>query len=165
MLIVLSLAIAFTSCRDRANCISCTKIDQVQKQLAQDSVSLARLERRELLDVEKGFHYCDSMLQFLSPDIVADHFEALNITQGYLQQYQEVAPLIKEKMSFSQKQLNSLKNDILSHYISDSLGATYLETEAMIADTIHQQVLYFKDRLGAQKKDIATRKQSINKIK
>ena len=60
--------------------------------------------------------------------------------------------------------LSTLKNDIDTHYISDSLAAVYLADEAAVADTLHNRILYFQDRLSNQDKALKTLRKTISKV-
>ena len=51
-------------------------------------------------------------------------------------------------------QLDNLKADIETHYISDSLAAVYVDSEAQHVTLLDNQVQYFKERLGSCKKDL-----------
>ena len=51
-------------------------------------------------------------------------------------------------------QLDNLKTDIETHYLSDSLAAIYLDSETQHVTLLNNQVQYFKDRFGSCKKDL-----------
>jgi hypothetical protein len=46
-------------------------------------------------------------------------------------------------------QLDNLKSDIETHYLSDSLATVYLDMETQHVTLLNNQVEYFKDRLGS----------------
>ena len=121
------------------------KIDLLKKQVQADALALQNIENEDYARIQKDFHYCDSMLQYLDEKQVDAHFNQLNLTQAYLLQVKEVKSIMEKKMDFVVQQLSNLKSDAESHYLSDSLVLVYLETENKVADTLHAQVEYFKD--------------------
>lgn len=104
------------------------------------------------------------MLQYLPEEAVDDHFEQLNLAQAYLSQFDEMLPVMQHDISYTRQQLINLKNDISTHYLSDSLAAAYLEDESAVADTLHQRILYFQDRLSQQEQSLNRTKKSISKV-
>ena len=121
------------------------KIDQLKKQVTADADALQALTNKEFTKLQKDFHYCDSLLQYLDNKLVEASFEQLNLTQAYILQFKEVKPVMEKKMDYVVEQLSNLKSDAESHYLSDSLVQVYLNTETKVADTLHAQVEYFKD--------------------
>ena len=103
------------------------------------------------------------MLQYLPADQVDTYFEDLNLAQAYLSQFDEMLPVMRRDLAYIQQQLNNLKNDLDTHYISDSLGMVYLNDEIASADTLHNRVLYFQDRLSSQDNTLQSLKTSIRK--
>ena len=138
-------------------------IQQLQDQLTSDSIALQKLQDNYQKRLWADFRWCDSMLQYLPQEAVNDYFESLNLAQAYLNQFDEMLPIMQHDISYTRKQLVSLKNDIDTHYLSDSLATVYLEDETAVADTLHQRVLYFQDRLSQQDQSLNSTKKSIRK--
>ena len=145
------------SCQDRK-----TPLQRLQDQLANDSVTLSKLQDRHV-HMWDDFRWCDSMLQYVPQEQVDDYFEDLNLAQAYLNQFDEILPLMLHTVSYTRRQLTNLQNDIDTHYISDSLAAVYLEDETAVADTLHHRVLYFQDRLTRQDETLGSIRKSIRK--
>lgn len=121
------------------------KIDCLKKQVVADADALQTIANEDFVKLQKDFHYCDSLLQYLDAKVVEASFEHLNLTQAYLLQFKEVKPVMEKKMDYVVEQLGNLKSDAESHYLTDSLVLVYLDTETKVADTLHAQVAYFKD--------------------
>ena len=138
-------------------------MQQLQNQLKKDGVSLNELQGKYQDRLQADFHWCDSMLQYVPADQVDAYFEDLNLAQAYLSQFNEMLPIMRRDLAYIQQQLNSLQSDLDTHYISDSLGMVYLNDEMASADTLHNRVLYFQDRLSSQDKTVQSIKKSIRK--
>lgn len=136
------------------------KIDALKHQVEADAMTLQNIENKDFTLLQDDFKYCDSMLQFLSTEQVDAGFEKLNLTQAYLQQFAEVKPIMVSKMNYVVAQLDNLKTDLVSQYVSDSLAIIYLADESRVADTLHEQVLYFQDRFGKCQRELNTLKKS-----
>ena len=72
-------------------------------------------------------------------------------------------PVMQHDISYTRQQLANLKNDVDTHYLSDSLAAVYLKDETAVADTLHQRILYFEDRLAQQDQTLNNTRKSIRK--
>ena len=138
-------------------------MQQLQEQLKRDGALLDKLQAQYQDRLQADFHWCDSMLQYLPTDQVDAYFEDLNLAQAYLRQFNEMLPVMRHDLAYIQQQLTNLKNDIDTHYISDSLGMVYLNDETASADTLHYRLLYFQDRLSSQDKTLQSLKKSIRK--
>lgn len=136
------------------------KIDTLKHQVMTDVKTLQKIDSEIFTKLQKDFMYCDSLLQYLTTEQVDAHFEQLNLAQAYLLQYREVKPVMDQKMDYLMEQLDHLKADAESHYLSDSLVTVYLTTETRIADTLHAQVTYFQDCLGKCQKELNKLKKS-----
>ncbi len=136
------------------------KIEALQQQVTADVDALQTLESQQYNTLKSDFLACDSMLQYLTEAQVDASFEKLQYAQAYLLQFEIVKPTMAEKMGYLAQQLEHLKADLESQYLSDSLALAYFETENRVADTLHEQILYFKDRFGQCQKDINTLKKS-----
>jgi len=136
------------------------KIDTLKQQVLTDANTLQKIDNEVFTKLQKDFLYCDSVLQYLSSEQVDARFEQLNLTQAYLLQYCEVKPVMEQKMDYLVEQLDHLKADAESHYLSDSLVTVYLATETCVADTLHAQVAYFQDCLGNCQKELNKMKKS-----
>lgn len=148
-------------------CLACQSrkepIGQLQDRLADDSIALQKLQDKYQTRLRDDFFWCDSMLQYIPQDQVGTYFESLNLAQAYLDQFDEMLPVMQHDITYSRQQLRNLKNDIDTHYVSDSLAAAYLEDETAVADTLHNRILYFQDRLAQQDKVLTDTKKSLRK--
>lgn len=145
ILFITFLALQFASCHNQPT-TTIKKIDTLKQQVMTDANALRRLDDNDYAKLQKDFWLCDSLLQFLNPELVNDQFDQLNLVQAYLSQFDEIMPVMHQKMEYAMKQLDNLKSDAESHYLSDSLVLVYLKTETQVADTLHAQVSYFQER-------------------
>ena len=145
--------VSLSQCRQKPQTLA-EKIDLLQHQIVADSTALHHLENIEYKNLKDDFIRCDAGLQRLEADQVETVFESLNLTQAYIGQFEEVCPDMRRKMRYSLLQLDRLKADADSHYITDSLALAYLETERRVADTLHSRVAYFQEKLDACHKDL-----------
>lgn len=136
------------------------QIDQLKQQVVADSTALYKLKTVDYQQLNTDFVYCDSLLQYLSQEEVEAVFGTLNLTQAYLHQFGEVHPVMTQKTRFLLLQLDLLKADTESQYLSDSLAHAYLDDENRVADTLHNQVAYFKDRFDQCQKGLKTFKKN-----
>lgn len=136
------------------------KIDCLKKQVVADADALQAIANEDFVKLQKDFHYCDSLLQYLDAEQVEASFDQLNLTQAYIFQFKEVKPVMEKKMDYVVEQLGNLKSDAESHYLSDSLVLVYLNTETKVADTLHAQVEYFKDSFSKCQASLDKLKQS-----
>lgn len=139
------------------------KIDQLKKQVTTDAKELQKIHNEDFARLQKDFITCDSMLQYLNEQQVATNFEQLKLTQAYILQYEEVKPIMEKKMDYVVQQLDNLKSDAESNYLSDSLVLVYLDTERKVADTLHAQVDYFKNSFSKCQKSLNELKKSYPK--
>lgn len=153
-IIALFLAIAFSACQSNQSAIS--EISKLQKQIATDTKELEILESKDFAELQKNYLFCDSMLQYAPNEQLENYFQTLNLAQAYLLQFNEVRPIMAKKFDYSKSQLESLKKDIKSNYINDSLANVYLLSEKQAADTLHAQIAYFKERFDGQKSELNT---------
>jgi hypothetical protein len=148
-------------------CIACQSrkepIALLQEQLTQDSITLDRLQDNYQDRLQEDFQWCDSMLLYVPKEHVNEYFDILNLAQAYLRQFNEMLPVMRHDHAYIRQQLRNLQNDLSSHYISDSLGMVYLNDEIASADTLHNRVLYFQDRLSTQDQALQSLKKSICK--
>lgn len=154
LIIGVFLAIAFSACQSNQSAIS--EISKLQKQIATDTKELEILESKDFAELQKNYLFCDSMLQYAPSDQLDSYFQTLNLAQAYLLQFDEVRPIMAKKFDYSKSQLESLKKDIKSNYINDSLANVYLLSEKQAADTLHAQIAYFKERFNGQKSELNT---------
>ena len=138
-------------------------IQQLQDQLTSDSINLQKLQDDYQLRLWADFHWCDSMLQFLPEERIDNYFETLNLAQAYLTQFDMMLPIMQHELSYTQQQLTNLQHDIETNYVNDSLAAIYLADETAVADTLHQRILYFQDRLSQQDQELRTLRETISK--
>ena len=138
-------------------------IAQLQEQLAKDGIALQKLQDDYQERLQADFLWCDSMLQYVPKDKVDEYFDVLNLAQAYLHQFDALLPVMQHDLTYINQQLVNLQSDLDSHYINDSLGMVYLHDETLSADTLHNRVLYFKDRLSSQDEALQTLKKSIRK--
>ena len=130
------------------------KIESLQKQVQADSKTLNDIEANEFVTLQKDFRACDSMLQYLSEEQVNQSFEKLQLIQAYIEQFKFTKPLMQADMDTTLLQLDRLKADAESHYLSDSLVTVYLESEAEYVDRLSNQVQYFQDRFSTCEQDL-----------
>lgn len=138
-------------------------IQQLQDQLTKDSVALHKLQDKYQMRLRNDYRWCDSMLQFVPSEQVGNYLDDLFLAEAYLNQFDEMLPVMQHTISYTRQQLNNLKNDIDTHYVNDTLAATYLEDEAAVADTLHNRIIYFQDRLSKQDEVLTDTKKSIRK--
>ena len=154
----LFLLLAFCTCQGRKEPFA-----QLHDQLSRDSVTLAKIERQYPESIRTNFQWCDSMLQYVPKEDINSYFETLNLAQAYLRQFDEMLPLMRNTISYTRRQLVNLKNDLDTHYLSDTLADVYLADETAVADTLHYRVLYFQDRLSHQDKLLKDLRKTISK--
>ncbi len=152
------LLLASLACQSRK-----APIDQLHDQLTSDSIALQKLQDNYQERLWADFRWCDSMLQYLPKEAINDYFESLNLAQAYLNQFDEMLPVMQQDISYTRRQLVNLKKDIDTHYLSDSLASVYLKDETAVADTIHERIRYFQDRLSQQDQSLSDTKKSISK--
>ena len=145
--LALCLTFALCGCNERQPS-TIQKIENLKKQVKTDAVTLQKIEDSDFPSLNKAFRCCDSMLQYMDSTQWDKHFQQLNLTQAYLQQFAEISPEMHKKMDYSLLQLDRLKQDIESQYITDSLAALYLASETQVADTLHYRILYFQERFA-----------------
>jgi len=97
---------------------------------------------------------CDSMLQYQSPEQMQKSFETLQLVQAYLEQFKFTKPMMQADMDTTLHQLDRLKADAESHYLSDSLVTVYLENETEYVNKLSNQVRYFQDRFNSCQQDL-----------
>lgn len=131
------------------------KINALKKQVETSAETLKTLEEKDLPQLQSDFIACDSMLQYLHPEEIDTIFTQLQLVNAYIQQFKVSAPAIKADMDSTLIQLDNLRSDIKSHYLSDSLATVYITAEAEHVDLLCNQVQYFEDRFGSCKKDLS----------
>ena len=136
------------------------RIEKLQKQVNADAKALQQIENEDYPNLSKDFFFCDSLLQYMDTAQVNRCFEQLNLTQAYLKQFDGVKADMQKKAEYSNLQLDHLKADLETQYITDSLACVYLETEKKVADTLHNRVLYFQDRFAQCQKELASIKKA-----
>jgi len=129
-------------------------IDSLKKQVQADAKTLHDIEVKDFVALEKDFRICDSMLQYQSEEQVDKSFETLQLVQAYLEQFKVTKPTIEAEMDTTLIQLDRLKADAESHYLSDSLVTVYIDNETEYVNKLSNQVHYFQDRFGTCQKDL-----------
>ena len=145
------ISLAFCACQEQS---ATNEIHKLQRQAKADIKAMQHIEKEYYAEANEDYHFCDSMLQFVPKEKLEEYFNTLNLAQAYLIQFQEVKPVMERKFDYLQQQLKNLHNDIATNYVNDSLANIYLSDEQKVADTLHEQVLYFSDRLSAQKNEL-----------
>ena len=130
------------------------KIDSLKKQVQTDAKTLRDLEAKDFVTLKKDFMTCDSLLQHQSNEQMEKSFETLRLVQAYLEQFKETKPMMQAEIDSTLLQLDRLKADAESHYLSDSLVEVYIDTEAEYVTRLSNQVQYFQDRFGSCQKDL-----------
>lgn len=140
-------------CKQKSNPTT-QQIELVKRQVSTDREALHEIESVDYPQLEDDFYHCDSMLQYVDQETAVQQFDKLNLAKAYLIQFQETLPRMQADIDSSLLQLDRLEADANSHYLSDSLVLVYLQEEKDIANRLHEQVLYFKDRLGNSRKEL-----------
>ena len=130
------------------------KIDALKKQVNKDLKALNDLNDNSIVQLEKDFISCDSSLQFLTEKELDAVFPKLQLVDAYIQQFKETHPVMQAEMDSTLARLDLLRADAETHYIADSLVATYIEDETQEVEKLSNQVAYFKDRLGSCRKEL-----------
>ena len=130
------------------------KIDALKKQVNKDVKALNDLNANTIGQLEKDFVTCDSLLQFLPEEDLDAAFQKLQLVDAYIQQFKMERPAMQAEMDSALVRLDLLRTDAATHYLADSLVATYLEDETRQVEKLSNQVEYFKDRLGNCRKDL-----------
>lgn len=151
--LLFAAALAFSACNPTPK-TDVERIDALKKQVQADAKTLGELEANTLVQLQSDFVACDSMLQYLHPEEVDEVFQQLQLVDAYIKQFKETRPTIQADMDSTLIQLDNLKSDIETHYLSDSLAAVYLETETQHVTRLSNQVQYFKDRFNTCSKDL-----------
>ncbi len=150
---LVGLIFVLTNCNNKP-VTNLDKIDSLKKQVQADAKTLNDLEAKEFVELEKDFRACDSMLQYQSPEQVERSFEKLQLVQAYLEQFKFTKPMMQADMDTTLLQLDRLKADAESHYLSDSLVTVYLENETEYVNKLSKQVRYFQDRFSSCQQDL-----------
>ena len=153
--ILLITAIALAACQSAPK-TDFERINALKKQVQTDAKTMDELASKDLVQIEKDFFACDSMLQYLHPEEIDEVFQQLQLVDAYVNQFKQTYPVMQADMDSTLIQLDNLKTDIETHYLSDSLAATYLDAEAQHVTLLNNQVQYFKERLGSCKNDLKT---------
>lgn len=140
-------------CKQKSNPTT-QQIELLKRQVSADREALHEIESVDYPQLEDDFYHCDSMLQYVDQETAVQQFDKLNLAKAYLIQFQETLSRMQADIDSSLLQLDRLEADANSHYLSDSLVLVYLQEEKDIADRLHEQVLYFKDRLGNSQKEL-----------
>lgn len=140
-------------CKQKSNPTT-QQIELVKRQVSADREALHEIESIDYPQLEDDFYHCDSMLQYVDQETAVQQFDKLNLAKAYLIQFQETLPRMQADIDSSLLQLDRLEADANSHYLSDSLVLVYLQEEKDIANRLHEQVFYFKDRLGNSRKEL-----------
>ena len=151
--LLFAAALAFSSCNPAPK-TDVERIDALKKQVQADAKTLGELEANTMVQLQSDFVACDSMLQYLHPEEVDEVFQQLQLVDAYIKQFKETRPTIQADMDSTLIQLDNLKSDIETHYLSDSLAAVYLEAETQHVTRLSNQVQYFKDRFNTCSKDL-----------
>ena len=130
------------------------KIDALKKQVNKDVKTLSELNSNFIIQLEKDFISCDSALQFMPEEELDAVFSKLQLVDAYIQQFKETRPKMEADMDSTLMRLDLLRADAASHYLADSLVATYIEDETQQVEMLSNQVDYFKDRLGICRKEL-----------
>ena len=130
------------------------KIDSLKKQVQTNAKTLSDLEAKDFVTLEKDFMTCDSLLQYQEEEQVEKSFETLQLVQAYLEQFKDTKPVMQAEIDSTLLQLDRLKADAESQYLSDSLVEVYINTETEYVNRLSNQVQYFQDRFVNCQKDL-----------
>lgn len=145
------MLLLFAGCQPKTDL---DKIDALKKQVNKDLKALNDLNNNSFVQLEKDFISCDSSLQFLPEEELDVVFPKLQLVDAYIQQFKETRPAMQAEMDSTLARLDLLRADAETHYIADSLVATYIEDETQEVEKLSNQVAYFKDRLGSCRKEL-----------
>ena len=154
------MLLALSSCADKAE----NPFAKLHRQLDRDSLALNDIQQQYPPKIRADFHWCDSMLQYVPQQHIDAFFDTLNLAQAYLQQFDEMLPIMRHDLSYIRTQLVNLQYDLDHQLVTDSLFALYLQDESDAADTLHYRVLYFQDRLPKQDQALRSLKKNIRKV-
>ena len=149
----LIITIALVACQSAPK-TDLERINALKEQVQSDAKTMDKLAANDLVQIEKDFFVCDSMLQYMHLEEVDEMFQQLKLINAYIDQFKQRLPIMKADMDSTLIQLDNLKTDIETHYLSDSLAAIYLDSETQHVTLLNNQVQYFKDRFGSCKKDL-----------
>ena len=149
----LIITIALVACQSAPK-TDLERINALKEQVQSDAKTMDKLAANDLVQIEKDFFACDSMLQYMHLEEVDEMFQQLKLINAYIDQFKQRLPIMKADMDSTLIQLDNLKSDIETHYLSDSLAAIYLDSETQHVTLLNNQVQYFKDRFGSCKKDL-----------
>lgn len=147
----IAVFVLLASCQPENNI---SKIESLKKQVKQEAKALDQLENNTFLQLEEDFISCDMMLQNLHPEEIDEAFQQLQLVGAYINQFKSANPIMKAEMDSTLIQLDNLKADAESHYLSDSLVAVYITDEEQHIEKLRNQIEYFKDRFGICQKDL-----------
>ena len=150
---LVALGLALGSCHSTPK-TNIERINSLKNQVEADAKLLSNLEAKEFVTLEKDFKFCDSMLQYQNEEQVEKSFETLQLVQAYLEQFKITKPLMQNDIDSTLLQLDRLKADAESHYLSDSLVAVYIDDETAYVNKLSNQVHYFQDRFGTCQNDL-----------
>ena len=154
-IIAFFLALTFIGCNNKPAVLSpAEKLSNLQQQVENDIAAVQDFETNDFAQLKAAFINLDSSLSSVNPSDVQAYFDKLNLAQAYLQQYMEVGSSLKYKLDYSKKQLTDLKYDLDNGFVNDSLFNVYFERETIAADTLHNQIIYFKDRFDSCQKEL-----------
>lgn len=157
----MALACTFFSACHNAPKTNVEKIDDLKKQLESDAKTLKDLETTDFVTLHEDFMSCDSMLQYLRPEQLEETFQKLQLVQAYLEQFKETAPVMKADMDSTLRQLDRLKADAETQYLSDSLVAVYLDAETQFVVLTNNRISYFQERFANCRKDMKALKKNL----
>ena len=149
----LIITIALVACQSAPK-TDLERINALKEQVQSDAKTMDKLAANDLVQIEKDFFACDSMLQYMHLEEVDEMFQQLKLINAYIDQFKQRLPIMQADMDSTLIQLDNLKTDIETHYLSDSLAAIYLDSETQHVTLLNNQVQYFKDRFGSCKKDL-----------
>lgn len=156
---LVALGLALGSCDSKPE-TSIEKIDSLKKQVQADAKTLNDIEANDFVALEKDFKTCDSMLQYQNEEQVDKAFETLQLVKAYLEQFKVIKPVMQSEIDSTLLQLDRLKADAESHYLSDSLVTLYIDNETAYVNKLSNQVQYFQDRFGSCQKDMEALKKA-----
>lgn len=155
LIIAALFAVTFVGCNTKSAAPTPTeRLSILQQQVENDIAAVQDIETNDFANLKASFMAIDTDLSAVNPDDIQTYYDKLNLAQAYLQQFMQVGPSLKYKLDYSKKQLADLQYDLDNGFVDDSLFSVYLERETIAADTLHEQILYFKDRFGSCQKEL-----------
>lgn len=81
-----------------------------------------------------------------------EHGKDFDLVMAYLQQYEDIKPVVMDNAAYSRKQLDDLNSDIENNLYDEATTAQYLKDEDDAIRVMEAQLDYFQEKFDEQKK-------------